>query len=244
MFFRSKREMLFIILAGFFITNALVAEMIGGKLIDIASWYQQGVFIMSVGILPWPVVFLTTDLINEYYGRKAVKRLSFITAALILYAFIVLFSAMQIPALDFSPVNDASFHNVFGQSLWIIIGSITAFIVAQMIDVFVFWLIRDRTGRKMIWMRATGSTAVSQLFDTFIVGGIGLWLPSQLYPDQYHFTTQMYIQASLTGYFVKLLIAVGLTPLIYLGHNLADKYLGESESEKMIEESAEDTGRN
>lgn len=195
---------------------------------------------MSVGILLWPVVFLTTDLINEYFGKTAVRKLSFITAGLVLYAFIVLWFAMMPEAISFSPVNDVSFHNVFGQSLWIIVGSIIAFITSQLIDVFVFWFIRTRTGGKMLWLRATGSTVVSQLFDTFIVGGIGLWLPALLYPDKYHFPFDMYLKASLTGYSVKLIIAVGLTPVIYLGHYLADKYLGEKESEKIIEESAKE----
>jgi len=239
----TKKEILYLTLAGFFITNALVAEMIGGKLIDIGKNFSEGTFIMSVGILPWPIVFLTTDLMNEYFGKLAVRKLSFITAALVLYAFIVLWFAMQVDAISWSPVNDASFHNVFGQSMWIIIGSITAFITSQLIDLFVFWFIRNKTGGRMLWLRATGSTVVSQLFDTFIVGGVGLWLPTLLYPDKYHFPFDMFIRASLTGYSVKLIIAVMLTPMIYLGHYLADKYLGESESEKIIREAAKEEGK-
>src|SRR3954471_12371699 len=121
--FKSKREMIFIIMAGIFITNAVVAELIGGKLIHI------GPFIMSIGIIPWPVVFLTTDLINEFYGKAGVRRLSIITASLIAYAFVILFIAIKIPAaVGISTVTDQQFYAVFGQSLWIIIGSIVAFI--------------------------------------------------------------------------------------------------------------------
>lgn len=240
MIFKTKKETLYFTLAGFFITNALVAEMIGGKLIDIGKRFSEGTFIMSVGILLWPVVFLTTDLINEYFGKKAVQKLSFITAGLVLYAFIVLWLAMQVDAISFSPVNDTAFNNVFGQSMWIIFGSIIAFISSQLIDVFVFWFIRTRTGEKMLWLRSTGSTVISQLFDTFIVGGVGLWLPTLLYPDKYHFPFDMFVKASLTGYIVKLIIAVALTPLIYAGHFMVDKYLGEKESHKIIEESAKE----
>lgn len=241
MIFASKRHSLFILFAGFFITNAIAAELIGGKLIDIGRWYEKDIFIMSVGILPWPVVFILTDLINEYYGKSAVRKLSLITACLILYVFVILHLAIQIPAVNFSPVKDESFRNVFGQSMWIIIGSVTAFLIAQLIDVFVFWFIRSRTGKKMIWLRATGSTVVSQLFDTFIVGGIGLWLPARLFPEQFDFSTETYIKASLTGYSVKLLIAVLLTPLIYLAHNIADKYLGEEESKKIVKQTAKES---
>src|SRR5256885_14380178 len=123
MIFNSKKEILFVTLAGFFITNAIVAEMIGGKLIVI------GPFAFSMGIMPWPVVFLSTDLINEYFGTKGVRRLSVITACLIGYAFILLYGGMSIPAAAFSPVQDKEFNIVFGQSMWIIVGSITAFLV-------------------------------------------------------------------------------------------------------------------
>ena len=128
----SKREILFTILAGIFITNAVAGELIGGKLI------QLGPFTMSIGIIPWPVVFLTTDLINEYYGKKGVRRLTLLTSLLIIYTFILLFVGMNIPASGISPVKDEQFHGVFGQSMWIIVGSVTAFLASQLIDVVVF----------------------------------------------------------------------------------------------------------
>lgn len=225
----SKKNIVFIILAGIFITNAIVAELIGGKLIQI------GPVIMSIGIVPWPIVFLTTDLINEYYGKEGVKRLTLITAGLIAYAFVILFFAILTPAADgISPVSDAAFYTVFGQSMWIIVGSIVAFLLSQFIDVFIFWLLRDKTGGKMIWLRSTGSTVVSQLIDTFVVLGIAFWLPGKM-------TTSVFINAALTGYTFKLIIAVGLTPLIYLGHSLIDKYLGDEVVHEIIKKSAEES---
>ena len=141
--FKTKKEIVFVILAGTFITNAVVAELIGGKLIQI------GPFVMSIGILPWPIVFLTTDLINEYFGEKGVKKLSVITAFLIAYAFLILFMAIIIPAAKgISPVNDEQFQAVFGQSMWIIVGSIIAFMVSQLIDISVFWFFKNRTATK------------------------------------------------------------------------------------------------
>jgi uncharacterized integral membrane protein (TIGR00697 family) len=227
--FKSKKELVFLILAGIFITSAIVAELIGGKLIFL------GPFIMSVGILPWPVVFLTTDLANEFYGRKAVKKLSVITAGLILYAFIILYFAMAVPAAEgVSVVKDPAFNSVFGQSQWIIVGSIIAFLVSQFIDVTVFWMLRDKTGGKMIWLRSTGSTLVSQLVDTFIVAGIGFYLPGEV-------DGATYINMSLTGYTAKLIIAVCLTPLIYLGHSLIGKYFGEELAETDIREAAKES---
>ncbi len=211
--FKSKKDTVFVILAGIFITNAVVAELIGGKLIQI------GPFMMSIGILPWPVVFLTTDLINEYFGEKGVRRLSFITASLIAYAFLVLLLAIAIPAAKgISPVNDEQFQAVFGQSMWIIVGSIIAFMVSQLIDVSVFWYFRNKTGSKKIWLRTTGSTVISQLFDSFIVLGVAFWLPGKI-----NFET--FIGSTLTGYTFKLGIAILLTPLIYWGHRIIKNYL-------------------
>lgn len=213
--FRSKKDVVFVILAGIFITNAVVAELIGGKLI------QVGPFVMSIGILPWPVVFLTTDLINEYFGEKGVKKLSYITACLIAYAFIILLLAILVPAAKgISPVNDSQFYAVFGQSMWIIAGSIIAFLVSQLIDVTVFWFFKNRTGERKIWLRTTGSTVVSQLFDSFIVLGIAFWLPGKINFDTF-------LSSAIIGYTFKLGIAILLTPLIYLGHHLIKKYLSE-----------------
>lgn len=226
--FQSRRDTVFIILAGFFITNAIVAELIGGKLILLGPWQadlgtksvQLGPFAMSIGILPWPVVFIITDLINEHFGKNGVRKLTFITTVLIIYAFVLLFAGMNIPAVDFSPVKDDQFSAVFGQSMWIIVGSVTAFVVSQLTDVMLFWFFKNLTKGRMIWLRATGSTAVSQLIDTFIVAGIAFWLPGKISLGEY-------INTALTGYATKLLIAVAMTPIIYLGHAVIKAYLKE-----------------
>lgn len=221
----DRRDIVFIVLAGFFIANAIIAEIIGVKLI------QVGPFAMSIGVIPWPVVFLTTDLVNEYFGREGVKRLTFLTVGLIVYAFIIIFTAIQVPAASFSPVQDDVFKQVFGQSLWIIIGSITAFALSQLIDVVVFWFLRSKTGGKMLWLRATGSTAVSQLIDSFVVIGIAFWIPGVL-------KTSEFVEVATSNYSYKLMIAIALTPFIYIAHRVIDRYLGENESKKMIEKAA------
>ncbi len=242
--FNTKREILFTILTGFFVTNAIVGELIGGKLIEIDALrivlmdyglfrlsISTGALPLSIGIIPWPIVFLATDIINEYYGKSGVKRLTFMTAGLITYVFVILFIGMHIKSTSFSPVSDEDFNKVFGQSMWIIVGSLTAFMTSQIVDIVIFWLIRKHTGSKMIWLRSTGSTAVSQLIDSFIVTGIAFYLTGKL-------TFNEYISTAFTGYSVKLFIAILITPLIYLGHNLIHRYLGEEESEKIIAQTA------
>jgi uncharacterized integral membrane protein (TIGR00697 family) len=214
---RSRKELVYLVLAGAFVANALLGEIMGGKLISAAG------FTMSIGVIPWPVVFVTSDLVNEYFGREGVKRLTLLTAALIAYAFVVIYLAMLVPAAAVSPVKDDAFQAVLGQSQWIIVGSLTAFLLSQMVDVFVFWVFRTRTGGKMLWLRATGSTAVSQLIDTFVVMGIAFWLPGKL-------TTTEYITVSSTNYIYKFVIALSTTPLLYLIHAAVDRFLGEAEA--------------
>ncbi|MDF2448863.1 MAG: yhhQ [Bacteroidota bacterium] len=210
---KSKRDTVFLVLAGFFITNAIVAEMIGGKLVQFF-----GLFTQSIGIIMWPVIFLLTDLINEHYGKDGVKKLTYITVGLITFTFIILSIALSIPSTSFSPVPDKEFALVFGQSQWIIVGSIIAFLVSQLIDVYVFWIFKKATGTRYIWLRATGSTMVSQLVDTFIVQFIAFVIPGKWPFNEFLYNASW-------GYAFKLLVALALIPLIYLGHFIIGKYL-------------------
>jgi uncharacterized integral membrane protein (TIGR00697 family) len=222
---QSRRDIVYLALAGFFVTNAILGELTGGKL------FTFGPFTLSMGVIPWPVVFIATDLINEYFGREGVKRLTFMTIGLIVYAFVVVFLAIQVPAASFSPVTDAQFNAVFGQSLWIIVGSVVAFAVSQLVDVFIFWLVRYKTGGRFLWMRATGSTVVSQLIDSIVIIGIAFWLPGKI-------QTSEFITVAASNYSFKLIVALSATPLLYLGHAAIDRFLGVEEAHKLVEQAA------
>ncbi|MFN2385415.1 MAG: queuosine precursor transporter, partial [Thermoanaerobaculia bacterium] len=151
---------------------------------------------------------------------------------LILYAFLVLFVALRVPAARISPVSDDAFRTVFGQSQWIIVGSVIAFLVSQIVDVVVFWLFRDRTRGRHLWLRATGSTAISQLIDTVVILAIAFWLPGKI-------SARDFWGLSLLNYSYKLAIAVVLTPLIYAAHRGIDEFLGEREASRLIREAVE-----
>jgi uncharacterized integral membrane protein (TIGR00697 family) len=209
----KRKDLVFVILAGFFVTNAIVAELIGGKLVTFF-----GLFTQSIGIILWPVVFLLTDIINEYYGKKGVRRLTYITVGLIAYTYILITIAMNMKATSFSPVQDNVFHTVFGQSQWIIVGSIIAFFISQLVDVYFFWVFRGLTKGKMIWVRATASTVISQLFDTFIVQFIAFVLPGKWAFDEF-------LKNAAIGYVFKLMVAVALIPVIYFLHRIIHKYI-------------------
>ena len=248
---KNRATKLFVILAGFFIANALLAEFIGVKIFSLEDtfgldraaipiWGGTFSFHLTAGVLLWPVVFIMTDIINEYYGPKGVRFLSFLAAGLILFAFVVVLGAIHLVPSEFfslgSGVSDANaaFRGVFGQGLWIIIGSLVAFLIGQLLDVAVFHRIKKATGEKRIWLRATGSTLVSQLIDSFVVLFIAFYLGPMLKGDASKQWTAHQVSVTATGnYIYKFVVAVLLTPVIYGVHALIDRYLGAQLSTEM-----------
>ena len=254
--FQSKKTNLFIILCGVFLTNAILAELIGVKIFSAelslgfepVGWTLFGYeldFNLTAGAAIWPFVFITTDIINEYYGKAGVKKISYITALFIAYVFIIISVVTQLPPAPFwLEVNavdgegqafdiDYAFNTIFRQGLGIIIGSLVAFLLGQLIDVYVFQKLRKITGAKKIWLRATGSTLVSQLIDSFVVLGIAFYVFGNWSLDQI-------VAVGIINYIYKFAVSILLTPLLYVGHGLIDRYLGEEFAERMTKEAAGD----
>ncbi len=244
---KDKPTKLFISIAAFFVANALIAECIGGKIFSLEKLFgvpasnfslfgQTGLsFNLTCGVLLWPLEFIITDIVNEYYGPKAVRRISFIAIALISYAFIMFYFAMEIPPADFwigSKTNagivdmQVAFGGIFGQGMWIILGSITAFLVSQIVDVTVFHKIKKITGEKWVWLRATGSTVVSQLIDSFVVLFIAFKIGN-------NWSWQLVLAICLVNYTYKFTVAIVLTPLIYIIEKWIENYLGHETATKM-----------
>ncbi|MDX2249752.1 MAG: queuosine precursor transporter [Bacteroidia bacterium] len=254
----KKENLLFIILGGFFITNALIAEFIAVKIfsleqtlgfdpVSMTLFGESGLaFNLTVGVLLWPVVFIMTDIINEYYGKKGVRLLSFLVVGLISYAFLMVFLAIKVvPAgfwleqnADITPDINTAFERIFGQGLWIIIGSICAFLIGQLADVTVFQFLRKVTGSSKIWLRATGSTLVSQLIDSYVVLFIAFYIGP---PVGRKWTLVMVFAIGTMSYFYKFFMAVVLTPLIYLFHAIIDAYLGKERAQNLMEIAAGNT---
>jgi hypothetical protein len=244
---KDKPTRLFLILAGFFIANTIIAEVIGVKLFSLEKTLQlapanmtlfgeSGLgFTLTVGVLIWPVVFIMTDIINEYYGVKGVRFLSLLTTVIIAFAFIVFYGAIHLAPDNFwigsqknngVPNMQAAFAQVLGQGMNIIFASLTAFLIGQMADATVFKQIKRLTGEKGIWMRATVSTLVSQLLDTVCVSYIYLYF-------SLGFSFPRVTAIALTGYIYKFCIAIICTPIIYLIHNLIEEYLGKTKAAEM-----------
>lgn len=244
---KDRPTRLFLILGGFFIANALIAEVIGVKLFSLEKTLgmepanmtllgEKGLgFTLSVGVLPWPIVFIMTDIINEYYGYRGVRFLSVLTACLIAFSFLVFYLAIHTAPDSFwlssqqennVPSMQDAYRQILGQGMNIIIASLTAFLVGQLADATVFRRIKAITGEKRIWMRATLSTLVSQLIDTIIVSYMYLYFSLGL-------SFARVTAIATTGYLYKFLIAILCTPLIYLVHQLIEKYLGRERAAEM-----------
>jgi len=222
----DKRIKLFTLLSGFFLSALILAEITGSKLIQLPV--TEGlVFTMTMGVVPFPVTFIVTDIINEYYGRKGIRYVTFLGMAMILFVLLLLQIDMAIPAASFSPVNDEAFTMVFSASGRIIVGSLTAYLIGQLIDISVFHFLRAKTGAKLLWLRATGSTIISQLVDSFVV---------LLIAFSGTLAFEQIIGIGLTNYIYKFLIAVIITPLLYIVHKLIDRYFGMELAERMMEE--------
>ncbi len=238
---QHKPYVLLFILGGFFITNAIVAEFIGVKIFSLEALFgispfnfklfgTEGLgFNLTAGVLLWPVVFVMTDIINEYFGPRVVKFLSWLTVGLIVYAFLMIYGAISLPANAWWQYEsgagknitdmDLSYRAIMGQGLWIIVGSMVAFLLGQLVDVLTFHKIKQITGEKSIWLRATGSTLVSQFIDSFVVLFIAFYIGAD-----WSFGRVMAI--AIVNYIYKFSMAILLTPVIYLVHGLVEKYLG------------------
>ncbi len=247
-----KANRLFIVLAGFFLTNALVAEFVGTKIfaleptlgMDPYEWRLLGVsgtLNFTAGVLLWPFVFILTDTINEYFGVRGVRWISWVVVAFISYAFLAAYVTTALAPAGFwidanaklgVPDIQNAFAQIFGQGMWTIAGSIIAFMIGQLIDVSVFHRIRRITGERLVWMRATVSTAVSQLIDSFVVLYIAFVLGPQKWP------IAQFLAVGTVNYIYKLLCAIALIPLLYLGRALIERYLGAREAERLRHEAA------
>ena len=144
--------------------------------------------------------------------------------------------------LEVNPLDEAgrpfdinyAFNKVYGQGLGIIIGSLVAFLLGQLLDVFIFQRLRRITGEHKIWLRATGSTLVSQLVDSYVV----LFIAFYVFGD---WPFLQIIAVGLVNYTYKAIVAIALTPLLYVAHHQIDRYLGHDLSATMIREATQDT---
>jgi uncharacterized integral membrane protein (TIGR00697 family) len=200
-----RRELLYLWLAGLFVAALIVADLIGGKL------FRVGGIDLSCGMIAFPITFVLTDVLNEFYGSRATRRVTYLGLGAAAMAFAIINLALRAPTSPESPLAAADFSRVFGLSARLYVASLTAYIVGQLLDIAVFAALRRLTGERFLWLRATGSTLVSQAIDTVVVSAV---FYAGLKP--WGFIARMMV----ASYVLKFFIAVGLTPVIYAVHAL------------------------
>jgi uncharacterized integral membrane protein (TIGR00697 family) len=248
----ARANRLFIVLTGFFLTNAIIGEFVGVKIFALEAtlglapfnWTLFGItgtLNFTAGVIVWPFVFILTDVINEYFGVRGVRYISWVAVGLISYAYLVAYATISLaPAKFWVDINagmgvpniQTAFAQIFGQGMWTICGSIVAFMVGQLVDVVIFHRILKMTGEKYVWLRATASTAVSQILDSFIV----LYIAFVIGPQ--HWSIPQFLAVGTVNYVYKMTAAIVLIPLLYVGRVVIERYLGHAEAEGLRREAA------
>ena len=198
------KDQLYIFLCAIFISSLVTCNLIANKFVTVDLGFK--VFIVSAGILPYPLTFLVTDLISELYGQKKANVVVFSGFVASMFVLLFLWLGGQFNAIPDSIVNDGTYNKVFQNAWRIIAASMIAYLFAQFIDVRIFHFWKRLTNGKHLWLRNNGSTIASQLVDTTLVVMIlfvGVWEPSNI------------ISAIIDGWLFKMLMAAIDTPIIY-----------------------------
>lgn len=230
----SRPEKLFVFCTAVFITALVVAEATASKFFtafDLPAPFsilgvQFDSVVMTAGVIAFPITFIVTDLLNEYYGKAGIRYVTLVGMVMILFEFALVQVAITVPTSRISPVPQEAFQIVFGATGRVIIGSLTAYLIGQFVDITLFHWLRRLTDGRMLWLRATGSTFGSQFLDTFIVLVVA-------FAGQLRF--QEIVAITLFNYTYKFVIAVVITPAIYASHWMMDRYLGRETAEILIE---------
>jgi uncharacterized integral membrane protein (TIGR00697 family) len=205
----DRKQHLYLWLAGIFVTALIVGDLIGGR------FFRVGTVDLSSGMLLFPLTFVLTDVVNEFYGSVGAKRLTFLGLGMAGFTFLITRIVLSLPASPRGLSADVV-ATVLGSSQRLYVASMSAYLIGQLSDIAIFGMFRRLTGHRLIWLRATGSTLVSQAIDTVVVNFVFL-SGKESVPD----ITRIVIHS----YLIKIVFAVGLTPVIYAAHGLIFRVL-------------------
>lgn len=225
----TVQQQVYLWLTSLSVTALLVANVVGVKLFRVElEWLGLTIPVEhTIGMIAFPITFLLTDLLNEYYGKKAARRTVYISFVMGAAAFAFYEFARQVPILEGIPgtATQESFDNIFGAATLMYVSSLAAFLLGSLLDIFLFSIFKRWTGGKMVWLRATGSTVVSQLFDSIAVTFFFFFVAQAMTGGETA-SLDFIVRTALTGYVLKFVIAVLMTPAIYLGRWVLSRYFG------------------
>ncbi|GAK91381.1 putative preQ0 transporter [Nonlabens ulvanivorans] len=203
-----KAHRIYLVLAALFICSLVVSNLIFQKFF---YWNPLGLFNfeISVGLLPYPITFLITDLVSEIYGRRKANDLVLAGIFASVFSLGIIYVADMAPATGFSAIQDDVFNKVFGATTIAVIASMLAYLFAQFVDIQIYHFWKRLTKGKMLWLRNNASTIFSQFVDTMSV------LLLLCYYDVIPW--ERFWPLLGAGFLFKLLVALIDTPLLYLG---------------------------
>jgi uncharacterized integral membrane protein (TIGR00697 family) len=199
----ERKELFFVWLTAIFVAALVTGDFIGGRFFVLFG------HTFSAGIIPFPLTFVLTDVVNEFYGTTGARRLTFVGLGAAIFVWGVIQLALHLPSSPNSPIPDAVFHAAFGTAARLYVASLSAYVIGQLLDISIFRALRRATGHRLLWLRATGSTVLSQMIDSFTVSFVFLAGTQSL-----GFITTN----AANNYVGKLIMAVLLTPVIYAMH--------------------------
>jgi queuosine precursor transporter len=220
---RDKAELYYFILGGIFIASLVACNLIFQKFFfwtpftfldfgteEGSAWHSitHYTFFISVGIIPYPITFLVTDIISEIYGRRRADMVVVTGFVVSVFVLLIIFISDAAPAADFSPVKDETFTLVFGQSMYAVAASMAAYLIAQFIDIRIFHFWKKLTKGKHLWLRNNFSTIPSQFIDTLVVMLVLCYFEVLKWDD--------FWLLFMNGFFFKVIIALCDTPFFYL----------------------------
>ncbi|MBK6519311.1 MAG: queuosine precursor transporter [Polyangiaceae bacterium] len=217
-------QKLFVVLGAIFVTCLVLGDVTGGKA------FSTPVGPVSVGLILFPVTFLLTDVINDFYGKRGARFITGVGAAMATLAYVALVITTALPTDPDTYFQDAEYAKIFGGSAKLFVASIVAYLVGQLLDINVFLFWKRVTRGKHLWLRATGSTLISQMVDTAIInsifwGGVAdksvAWIAAKI----------------LREFLIKVAIAILITPIVYAIHAFILRWLG-LEPEPHVEQTA------
>jgi uncharacterized integral membrane protein (TIGR00697 family) len=207
----DRRHQIYLVLTGIFVTSLLVADLVAGK------YFQLGPLEMSVGTVTFPIAFLLTDIVNEYYGQKGARFMTAVGMGMLVLAFALVAFARALPPSAGTFIPEDAFQAVFGMAPRLIFASLTAYLISQFVDIYTFHVVKRVTQSKHLWARAIGSTVLSQVVDTVAVN-FGVMLGARPLGE--------IVQITAWSYLYKIAVAIALTPLCYLAHEIITTRLG------------------
>ncbi len=218
----DRKQRFFVWLTALFVAALVTGDFVGGKF-----WVLFG-HNLSAGIIPFPLTFVLTDIVNEFYGTEGARRLTFVGLGAAAFVWGIITLSLHLPTSPESPIPDAVFRGAFGTSARLYVASLTAYLIGQMLDISIFLILRKMTGHRLLWLRSTGSTVLSQMVDSLSVSFVFLVGSHPM---------GFIIGNAVNNYVGKLIMAVLLTPLIYLGHAILRRHF--HVTEVLVKDAAE-----